>query len=239
MTSLAVLAVDDEAPALDELAYLLAGCETVGSVVPVRTSGEALRRLGEQHFDVVLLDVRMPGMDGLTLAGVLGRLAEPVSVVFVTAHEEHALAAWDVEAAGYLLKPVDKERLERVLLRILAERGGPIDELAVVAVEAGHATRLVEREEVLWVEAAGDYVRLHLRDGSGHLLRTPMASLEQHWTTHGFTRVHRGALVSLRAVRELRTDAGGTVVQVGETLVPVSRRHLRELRDRLVRPSRH
>lgn len=240
MTSLAVLAVDDEPPALDELAYLLAGCEAVGSVAGAGTAADALRRLQEQQFDVVLLDVQMPGLDGLSLAKVLGRFAEPPHVVFVTAHEEHALAAWDIGAAGYLLKPVDRERLERVLLRVLTERSdGDVDDLAVVAVEGARTTRLVARDEVQWVEAAGDYVRLHLRDGSGHLVRAAMATLEQRWAAHGFARVHRGALVSLRDVRELRTEAGGaTVVVVGGTAVPVSRRHLRELRDRLVRPVR-
>lgn len=238
MTALSILAVDDEEPALDELAYLLDDCEGVGPVVTVRTADEALRQLRDTQFDLLLLDICMPGFDGLELAGVLGRFVTPPTVVFVTAHDEHALQAFDVGAAGYLLKPIDKERLERVLDRILSYRRERSEALDAVAVESNGTTRLVERSEVRWVESAGDYVRLHLRDGTGHLLRVPMAALEEQWAEHGFARVHRGALVALREVRELRSDGAGTALLVGDDLVPVSRRHVRDLRERLVRPER-
>jgi two-component system response regulator LytT len=105
VTGLAVLAVDDERPALDEIGYLVRRCRGVGQVVLAESSADALRHLRQHHFDVVLLDVCMPGLDGLELASVLAQFASPPAVVFVTAHEEHALAAFDVNAAGYLLKP--------------------------------------------------------------------------------------------------------------------------------------
>jgi DNA-binding LytR/AlgR family response regulator len=94
---------------------------------------------------------------------------------------------------------------------------------------------LVARSEVEWVESAGDYIRLHTVEGASHLVRLPMAALEEQWSSHGFARIHRSYLVSLRCVRELRADGGQTVVRIGTHDLPVSRRHLRELRDRLVR----
>lgn len=235
-TGLSILAVDDEPPGLDELCFLLTSCELAGLVVAVGSATEALRKLQEQAFDVMLIDIRMPGLDGLELARVLDRFASRPAVVFVTAHEEHALDAFDVGAVGYLLKPIDRERLERVLQRVVAEqRGDGAFELEVLPVEQAGTTRFVARGEVRFVEAAGDYVRVHLRDRSSHLVRIPMAVLEQEWSEHGFARVHRSYLVAVREIRELRTDENGTAVAVDGRLIPVSRRHLRELRDRLVR----
>jgi DNA-binding LytR/AlgR family response regulator len=238
VSGLAILAVDDERPALDEIGYLLRGCHGVGEVVLVESSADALRHLHQHHFDVVLLDVHMPGLDGLELASVLVQFAAPPAVVFVTAHEEHALAAFDVNAAGYLLKPVGHERLAGVLARIIRSRediNGHPDSLDALPVDLPGRTMLVARAEVEWVESAGDYIRLHTFEGASHLVRLPMATLEEQWAPHGFARIHRSYLVSLRAVRELRADGGQTMVRIGAHDLPVSRRHLRELRDRLVR----
>jgi DNA-binding LytR/AlgR family response regulator len=249
---LSILAVDDEAPALDELSYLLEGSPRVERVAVARSATDGLRRLRDEEFDVVLLDVRMPGLDGLELARVLNRFSTPPAIVFVTAHEDHALEAFEVGAAGYLLKPVDAERLEQVLRRVdRSDRpGGRPDSLAepspwsmplrpaqVIAVDAGSRTLLVPRAEVLWVEAAGDYVRLHLRDGASYLLRTPMAILEEQWSD-AFVRVHRSFLVSLPDITEIATDGGHSSVRLGDQDLPVSRRHVHELRERLVRRGR-
>jgi len=113
--------------------------------------------------------------------------------------------------------------------------GGDIDTLAV---ELPGRTMMVSRGDVEWVESAGDYVRLHTTTGTAHLVRVPLALLEERWSAHGFARIHRSYLVSLRAVRELRVDAGQTVVRLGSRDLPVSRRHLRDLRDRLVKGAR-
>ena len=254
---LAILAVDDEAPSLDELSFLLDRSPLVAHVAVARSATEALRRLHDEEFDSVLLDIRMPGLDGMELARVLGRFARPPVVIFVTAHEDHALEAFEVGAAGYLLKPVDEGRLDRLLRRAVLPSRGALGSAThadvqvptepgedpraadVVAVDAGSRTLLVARADIAWVESAGDYVRIHLRDGTSHLLRMPMAALEEHWSDHGFVRIHRSYLVSLRDVSELRSDGGHTEVRVlGETL-PVSRRQLHELRDRLVRHVGH
>lgn len=242
-TGLAVLAVDDEAPSRDELSYLLDRSPFVGRVAVAPSATDGLRQLERDRFDVVLLDIRMPGLDGMELARVLGRFADPPAVVFVTAHEGHALEAFDVGAVGYLLKPLDAERLDRVLRRT-GRAWAPGDHAHghqgddMLAVESGGRTTLVSRGAVAWVEAAGDYVRLHRRDGKSHLLRSPLGALEEEWSDHGFARVHRGFLVSLRDIAELRTDGVHTWVVVGGQELPVSRRHLPELRDRLVRHAR-
>lgn len=245
MTLLSALAVDDELPALDELAYLLEASRMVGEVVAVRSATDALRHLRERSFDLVVLDIAMPGLGGLELAGVLAQFSEPPAIVFVTAHERHALEAFDVGAAGYLLKPLDSQRLHHVLRRVSPpaaagreDHGGP-ESLDVVPVDGPGRTVMVARSEVAWVESAGDYVRLHTFDGRNLLVRLSVARLEEAWTSEGFARIHRQYLVCLRAVRQMRTDGPQMFVQVAPGCeLPVSRRHVRELRDRLVRHAR-
>lgn len=240
-TGLSILAVDDEAPALDELAYLLKNSAMVSHLRAVSTATDALHHLHHERYDVVLLDIAMPGMDGLELARVVAQFSHPPAMVFVTAHDEHALAAFDVGGTDYLLKPVTQERLVTALRRVVQlRREDQPDENALdtIPVEIGNLTKMVLRDDVSWVESSGDYVRLHLRDESQYLVRLPMSLLEEHWREHGFTRVHRSYLVSLREIREVRTAQGHTIVRVGTYDLPVSRRHSKELRDRLVRHAR-
>ena len=246
MSLLSALAVDDELPALDELEYLLQASGLVGEVVAVRDATDALRQLRDRSFDVVVLDIAMPGLGGMELASVLAQFSEPPAIVFVTAHEEHALEAVDVGAVGYLLKPLDQQRLQQVLRRLGPPGTGrdapgpaPGESLDVVAVDAPGRTVMVAREEVAWVESAGDYVRLHTFDGRSLLVRLALARLEEAWVPEGFARIHRQYLVCLRAVREMRSEGPQMFVQVlPGTELPVSRRHVRELRDRLVRHAR-
>ena len=112
-----VLVVDDEIPALDELTYLLRAMPPVASVHAARSPSEALRSLQERRYDVIFLDVRMPSLNGIELANVLGRFASPPAVVFVTAYEEYAVRAFDIGACDYLLKPVSRTRLSTALDR--------------------------------------------------------------------------------------------------------------------------
>jgi DNA-binding LytR/AlgR family response regulator len=241
MSGLSVLTVDDEKPSLDELSYLLAECARVESVIAVQNATEALRLLQQNQFDVVLLDIRMPGLDGLELAKVLAQFARPPAIVFVTAHDEHALEAFEVGASGYLLKPVGHEQLAHALERAVPdnERRGEAEEpFEVLAAESGNAITMVARGDVCWVESAGDYVRLHTTHGSRYLVRVPMSALEQKWAGHGFVRIHRSYLVALREIRELRTDGPQITVWIGDHELPVSRRHAHELRDRLFRNTR-
>ena len=240
--TLTALVVDDEAPALSELAYLLGRDGRIGTVRTAVSGPEALRALEDGGTDVVFCNIKMPGMDGLDLARVLVRFAEPPQVVFVTAYDVHAVDAFDLHATDYLMKPVRAERLGEAVRRVVdalhpQRESSAADRDETIAVELAGVTRFVHRSQVLWVEAHGDYARLHTRDGS-HLLRVPLSTLEERWGPVGFARIHRSTLVALPHVDEVRTDAGRCVVRLGEVELVVSRRHTRALRDRLIRAAR-
>ncbi|HZB51444.1 MAG TPA: LytTR family DNA-binding domain-containing protein [Mycobacteriales bacterium] len=244
MRPLRVLAVDDEAPALDELVYLLGVDPRVGSVAAAGDATEALRVLRDGEVEAVFLDIRMPGLDGLELARVLRRFASPPTVVFVTAHDDRAVDAYDLGAVDYLLKPLRPERLAESLRRVTATReqaaaapAGDRGDEEVIPVELAGRTTMLPRAEVHWVEAQGDYARLHTSDTS-HLIRVPLSVLAERWADAGFVRIHRSYLVALRDVRELRLTGSGYVVRLGDRELPVSRRHTRELKDRLIRATK-
>src|SRR5919107_4718280 len=122
--SLRVLVVDDEAPALDELVFLLGRDPRIGSVVPASSAAEALRVLQEESVDAVFTDIRMPGLTGIDLARVLSRFRTPPPVVFITAYDEHAVDAFELDAVDYLLKPVRDERLAESVRRVVEAAGG-------------------------------------------------------------------------------------------------------------------
>ncbi|MGP4057219.1 LytR/AlgR family response regulator transcription factor [Mycobacterium sp. 4D054] len=247
---LTVLAVDDEAPALDELAYLLGKHPCVAEVHRAGDATSALRELNQRAIDAVFLDINMPGLSGIELAGVLANYAQRPSIVFVTAHDDKAVAAFDVGAVDYLLKPIREDRLDEAVRRAAAagspaaasrdETGSEEPDSGVVPAELGGVTHLVPRDSIGWVEAEGDYARLHSASGS-HLVRIPLSTLETRWRDHGFQRVHRSYLVALRLVTGLRTADGAVLVRLRANgaspavELPVSRRQARELRDRLVR----
>jgi DNA-binding LytR/AlgR family response regulator len=245
---LRVLAVDDEVPALEELAYLLQADPRVDRVLCAGEAATALRDMSRilvagDRLDAVFLDIRMPGLDGLDFTRLLTGFAAPPQVVFVTAHDDCAVTAYELGALDYLLKPVRAERLAEAVRRVeeavrrdLAGGGDHDreDDDEMVPVELAGRTRLVSRRAVTHVEAHGDYVRLHTGDGS-YLVRMPLAALARRWEPAGFIRIHRSTLVSSAHVSELHFDGGRAAVQVGGELLPVSRRHTRQVRDLLVR----
>ncbi len=233
--ALTVLVVDDEQPAVEELMWLLRRDARVGEVLSCTGATEALRILQEREVDALFLDVSMPGLSGLELAQVLSRFKQPPRIVFVTAHEAHAVEAFELQAVDYVLKPVRAERLAEAVRRV---GGAPAEPTAgrdlQIPVELGGVTRFVSRADITHVEAQGDYARLHAGEGS-HLVRTPLSTLEEEWGPAGFVRIHRSLLVALPHVTEVRMDAGrcSVVVRGGAELV-VSRRHTRELRELLL-----
>ncbi|MFI1607943.1 LytR/AlgR family response regulator transcription factor [Streptomyces griseofuscus] len=259
---LRILVVDDEPHARDELVYLLGLHQGVGPVECAADGPAALlaldRALAHRHpVDAVFLDIRMPGLDGLEVARVLSRFAEPPPVVFVTAYDDFAVPAFEVRALDYLLKPVRAERLAETVRRIAERRTPPPapgepapaplpvppappaeppahDE--TIPVEISGVTRFVQRSEVRHVEACGDYVRLHLASGSC-LLRAPLSSLEEQWQDAGFVRVHRRYLVATGHIEELLAESGRLSVRVAGTVLPVSRRSSRRLRELMLSAS--
>jgi DNA-binding LytR/AlgR family response regulator len=261
---LRVLVVDDEIPALEELAYLLRRDGRIRQVLTAGSGAEALRVLQNETVDVVFLDIRMPGLTGLELARVLARFVQAPPVVFVTAHDDHAVDAFELDVVDYLLKPVRPARLAETLRRIVERTAGAgasagsqpsagdlgarqsADQKAAqdiaqrdetIPVELGGVIRFIQRSEVLYVEAHGDYARLHLA-GRSHLVRTSLATLEERWRDAGFVRIHRSLLVALAHVTEVRFESGRCTVQVGGAELQVSRRHTAELRDLLIRQAR-
>ncbi len=245
---LRVLAVDDEPPALDELLYLLRNDPRVEYVHSAADAAEALRVLHESEVDVAFLDIRMPGLDGMDLARVLQRFARSPAIVFVTAYDDRAADAFDLGVVDYVRKPVRAERIAESLRRVLSERAAVGERAAaapeaaptgdpMIPVELGGVVRLLPRSTVCWVEAQGDYARLHTTDGS-HLVRVSLTQLEERWTDAGFLRIHRSYLVRLDLVTELRLTGSGYVVTVEGRQLPVARRHTRALKDRLIRPAK-
>ncbi|GIF25039.1 DNA-binding LytR/AlgR family response regulator [Actinoplanes tereljensis] len=242
--TLVVLAVDDEPPALDELAYLLNADGRVAHVHRAGDATEALRVLRDTEVDAVFLDIRMPGLDGMELARILRRFARPPAIVFVTAYDDGAVDAFDLGVTDYVRKPVRAERLGESLRRVAGSRltatpapTAPGDEPAI-PVELAGTTRMLPRSSVRWVEAQGDYARLHTSDAS-HLVRVSLATLAERWADAGFVRIHRSYLVQIRLISELRLTNSGYVVAVDGVELPVSRRHTRELKDRLIRSAKH
>jgi DNA-binding LytR/AlgR family response regulator len=239
-TPLRALVADDEEPALAELVYLLERDPRIGEIRKASNGPDALKILHETDLDVVFCDIKMPGLDGIDLARVLTRFKSRPQIVFVTAYDEHAVAAFDVDATDYVMKPVRAERLAEAIRRVVTQ-GAPAalqtpedTEDETIPVELAGVTRWVKRSTVRYVEAQGDYARLHTGQNS-HLVRIPLSTLEERWRDAGFTRIHRSTLVALAHVDEMRVDGGRCAVRVGDDWLPVSRRHTRELRDLLVR----
>jgi DNA-binding LytR/AlgR family response regulator len=235
MSGLVLLCADDERPALEDLARLLRASDRVAEVEAVDGAAEALSTLARRPFDGLFLDVRMPGMDGVELARVIGRFAAPPAVVFVSAYETAAVDAFELGAVDYLVKPVSRRRLDEALARVAATRAPapPASDTVPVPTPRG-GTRLLPRASILCVQAYGDYVRIHSDEGR-FLLREALAEIEERWAPFGFARVHRGYVANLRRATEVRPRENGTAVLVLDDgfEVPIARRQVGELRRRL------
>ncbi|QUF01846.1 response regulator transcription factor [Actinosynnema pretiosum subsp. pretiosum] len=267
-SGLLVLAVDDEAPGLDEIKFLLESSPHIRRVLTAFDAAEALRILrgdydtevmerqeaGQPPVDAVFADINMPGLSGTDLARVLGAFRAPPALVFVTGVEHsEAVVAFDVGAVDFVTKPINSDRVNKAIARVVdrvnsvsAAAAAPEPTAAdsqddeVIPVELGGTIKLVPRASVRYVEAQGDYARLHTNDGQSHLVRIPLAQLEERWENAGFVRIHRSFLVALPLVTELRMTSNGYAVVIGSgegaKELPVSRRHTRDLKERIVRP---
>lgn len=251
MDKLRILIVDDEPLARLRLAQLVADVDAAGEVAASVAGAcggaeEALAWLGAQAADLLLLDIQMPGLDGLGLAGRLREAGQAPAIVFVTAHAEHALQAFELEADDYLTKPVRRERLQAALARVVRRRdtAAPLaapasDSAAVIVVsERGRVVR-VPLHAVLYLKAELKYVTLRTAERH-YLLDDSLTDLEQRLGER-FLRVHRNAIVARGAVGALETrvldEEGGEgwavrVEPTGEWLA-VSRRQVAAVREAL------
>lgn len=228
------LIVDDEAPARSELRYLLQAHPDVEVVGEAASAAEAIALTRELPYDVVFLDVEMPGASGLETAPHIHERREPPAIVFVTAHAEYAVDAFAVEAFDYLLKPVDPDRLSRVVERLHErshENAVPVDKVPVVA---GSGTELLDPDQIHYAHAEGDYSRVHTYDRA-YLCTASLGELEERLGGR-FARIHRSYLVNLAKVAAVRRASDRFRLQLGDaarTELDVSRRQSREVRERL------
>ncbi|MFY3385598.1 LytR/AlgR family response regulator transcription factor [Paracidovorax sp. MALMAid1276] len=247
-----ILIVDDEALARSRLRTLLADCADTQRITVAEASNAAetmahLGPTGGRAFDVVLLDIHMPGQDGLALAHTLQTLPQPPAVVFVTAHADHAVSAFELDAVDYLTKPVRRERLQQALAKVQrstrvplpAAPADPEDGETLLIQDRGRTERL-PLSEVLYFKAEQKYVTVRTATRS-YIMDGALSELESRFATR-FLRIHRNALVARRAVRALErhhdeAEGEGWAVRLqGSTeLLLVSRRQVAAVREELGR----
>jgi len=241
--SLRTLIVDDEALARSRLRTLLGDCGAPAALVSGEAAdgAEALARLRAEPFDLVLLDIHMPGVDGVELARTLRAGAHPPAVVFVTAHAEHAVTAFELDAVDYLTKPVRAERLQQALQKVerhLKERDADAaaGDAQVLVIQDRGRTERVPLAEVLYLKSEFKYLTVRTATRS-HILDGALSEFEERYPNR-FVRVHRNALVARAAMRALERfddgeDADGWALRlqgVAEPIV-VSRRQLAAVRE--------
>jgi two-component system LytT family response regulator len=211
-----VLIVDDEAPARERLKRLLANIEGVELIGEAKGGVQAVEMIERERPDLVLLDIQMPGLDGF---GVIEALEDPPLVIFVTAYDEYAIRAFEVNALDYLLKPFSRERLEKAVRRAqealteeqdFAMRLGPL--LESLATQGRYLTRLAVRDrdrirvldvdEMDWIDVEDEQVMVHVGDRA-YLIRRTLTELEARLDPAHFFRAHRAAIVNLSRVKEV------------------------------------
>jgi two-component system response regulator AlgR len=240
-----VLIVDDEAPARERLKRLLAEIEDCELSGEASNGQDALTLCQQQQPDVLLLDVRMPGISGIDVAQHLNALADPPAVIFTTAYDEYALDAFEAEAIGYLLKPVRKEKLARALRHAGRVSSSRIQQLKNkshvesrrehICARLGEQLRLIPVSEIRYFVAEQKYITVHHNKGTD-LIDESLKELSVEFAD-SFVRIHRNALVAERVIASIERDAEGQYkVQLRDSheSLPISRRHstavLRRLR---------
>ncbi|TVS13770.1 MAG: DNA-binding response regulator [Wenzhouxiangella sp.] len=226
-----VLVVDDEAPAVRRLQRLLQDHPLAEFAGSASHAGEALEACLSLHPDVVLLDVEMPGMDGVSAARRMLRLDQPPQIVFVTAFEQYAVDAFDLHALDYLVKPVRAERLDKALRRAAATRQRGRGRRITLSARLGERLLAIPLDEVRVLLAEDKYTCVHYVGGEA-LIEDSLMSLEERFGEH-FVRVHRAALVSRQHLRALVRDPDGherVEVEGCRVRPEVSRRNLATIR---------
>ncbi|MDO9437072.1 LytTR family DNA-binding domain-containing protein [Hydrogenophaga sp.] len=244
--TLKVLIVDDEALARSRMRTLLGECTDPRADVVGEGSNavQAMEQIQRTGCDLVMLDIHMPGVDGMALAATLREMAAPPAVVFVTAYAEHAVHAFELEAVDYLTKPVRRERLQQALQKVVRSRSAsetaPDNGLpeSLIIQERGRSER-VALSDVVYLKAELKYITVRTVDKE-HIFDGALSDLEQRYS-HLFVRVHRNALVSRRAVRAVEkhndpVEGEGWTVRLDgvDERLAVSRRQLAAVREALM-----
>ncbi|MBN8502652.1 MAG: response regulator transcription factor [Sphingomonadales bacterium] len=231
---LRALIVDDEPLALERMQVVCSGLGGIEVIGTAQDGSAALQAIADMNPDVVLLDMTMPELDGLAVARALTRQADAPAVIFVTAHDNFAVEAFDLEAVDYVLKPVTPDRLERAVARAVTRRGqradGGGDWLSEFWVPYRSELLRISAEDVDRIDAERDYVRLHVsqKDGStrSYLLLQTVSGLEARLDPERFIRLHRSTILRRDRIKGLRHDGlgvwsaeldDGSLVRIGRT----------------------
>jgi two-component system LytT family response regulator len=235
--SLQVLVVDDEPLARRNLIVLLRLDPDIGAIVECGSGPEAIEAMQRSQYDLVFLDVQMPECDGFDVLELLGADLPP-AIIFVTAHEDYALRAFEAGALDYLLKPFDDARFVRALNRakdkIAHYASAPPRRVQRLTIKSRGELIFLDVADIDWIEAAGYYACVHV-GAETHILRRSLSDLERDLGEDRFVRTHRSIVVNLDRVRglELHTSGEYEVVLKTQVRLRLSRRFRKELQDRL------
>ena len=249
------LIVDDEPLARSKIRTFLASEEDFDVVGECGCGTEAIAAIEQQTPDLVFLDVQMPELDGFSVIEAIGALRMPTTVL-VTAFDQYAVKAFDFHAVDYLLKPFDRprfrealgqihhqldradtHRLNRQLAALLDDLKKANDHVERLAVKTSSGISFVSTNELHWVDAAGNYVRLNTQDGESHLLRETLTALEKRLDPKRFVRVHRSTIVNVEHIKEIRAQSHGEhliIMETGQRLT-LSRGYRERVHDLILR----
>lgn len=236
---LSAMIIDDEAPARSELSYLLKETGRVDYIVEASNARQAVEKLMEGRVDVLFMDISMPKTTGMQLAEAMQKIKNPPVIVFVTAHSEYALNAFNVDAVDYLMKPVESGRLSQALNKV-QKRLAPATEghtaIERIPVEKAGRKVLVPVDTIRYIEAKDDYSCIYT-DTDRYLSTTSLVQLENKLSSHGFFRVHRGYIVNLEYIEDVAGVSSGNL-QLGlsgitDKKISVSRRRVVQLKRTL------
>jgi DNA-binding LytR/AlgR family response regulator len=257
-SDLKVLVVDDEALARADIHYMLKALPEISAVTECANATEALSLLQDEAFDVIFLDIQMPGMNGLKAVRIINQLDNPPKIVFVTAYDEHATKAFELDVVDYLVKPFNSKRLSQAVTKVLRAlntgdprsqsefnkakssgghevgASGGDSQFKKIPVEKGEGVLLISFAEVRYISAHDDKVTVHTFDEQ-YPCRFSLAELDSRLSTQGFNRVHRGYIVNLQHILELQPFLNGTynliIDDKKQNVIPVSRSRMKSLRS--------
>lgn len=244
-----VVIADDEAPAREELAYLLEQIEGVQLVAQAVNGMDAIKKVKEQAPDVLFLDIDMPDLNGLQVAQVIGELNPQVKIVFSTAYDHYAVEAFKLRAFHYMVKPYDERDLTLVFDELRKSRRGEREEspeqaakpatgktCVKLAIEVNGAIKYVSPKDIAFISKEGKFLQVHTREGAYGATYT-LSELEKKLMPFGFFRCHKSYLVNLEYIMEMKTWVNGaynvTIDDSAKSSIPVSRNYVKELRFKL------